>query len=319
MSEATTTAIAIRDQQQSLVSQTYGKITDPLAFARELGPAASSIMGAPLDQGPAIALTALCEGYTLVEMRRRYHWIGGRPVMQAAAMLAEFRMNFGGDYEVKTRTAEACEIVFTDAAGRKYETALTWAECEESRWPWKNWQDHSRGLKDNWATKLDRKTMMFARLVSDSLKFICPELAAGVYTPEEMQDVLEAKIVEPTRLASEVIAEQVAAKQSVVAEADGSDATDAEVIDAPFDVVVDASPDADIVADVVLSPSEPGTVSNKQCDEIANLFESLGVSSDQRQKVLAKRNCQVVRNLSSVQADELIGKMRTQLRNQPKN
>lgn len=305
------TALVERDQNQTLAAQTYAKIADPLAFARELGPAASSIMGAPLDQGPAIALTALCEGYTLVEMRRRYHWIGGRPVMQAAAMLAEFRMNHGGDYEVVRRDHEACEITFRDAAGRQYDTKLTWEECEQSRWPWKNWQDHSKGLKDNWATPLDRKTMMFARLVSDSLKFICPELAAGVYTPEEMDDVIEAKVAEPKRKASEVLAEQAAAAQ-VVVEADGSD----NVVKADFEVVPEDTEDPiPQPARDILEPSAPGSVTDSQAIEIERLFSDLGLTADQRTKILAKRGVQVVRNLSAEQAGELITKARDQVRN----
>ena len=308
-----TTAIARRDQQQNQVATAYSKIADPLAFARELGPAASSIMGAPLDQGPAIALTALCEGYTLVEMRRRYHWIGGRPVMQAAAMLAEFRMNYGGDYEVTKRDAESCEIVFSDAAGRKYETKLTWQECEASRWPWVNWKDHSRGLKDNWATPLDRKTMMFARLVSDSLKFICPELAAGVYTPEEMLDVDDARQpTAPSKKASDVLAEQ-AARASVVADADGDD----EIIDAPFEVVAEAdagAAESSDSRDFVDDPDEPGSIRKHQVDLVQSLFGELGMDADQQVKVLVKRGCQVIHNLSANQATELIDRMQQRLR-----
>ena len=318
------TAIATRQGGQSLASTVYDKIANPLEFATAMGPAASSIMGAPLDQGPAIALTALCEGYTLVEMRRRYHWIGGRPVMQAAAMLAEFRMNYGGDYSVDYREADGCRMTFRDVAGREYKVALTWEDCEASRWPWVNWKDHSRGYKDNWATPLDRKTMIFSRLVSDSLKFICPELAAGVYTPEEMQDVIEGQVVAPARKASEVIAEQ-AVKASVVADADGSDAVvDAEyIVDAEASQVaaikeVETAPPPFDSFDQTVESSAPGSITDTQATLIRKLFAEIGVTADQQAAILKKREVSAVRNLSHDQAAELIEKMQDRVR-QAKN
>ena len=313
------TAIATRQGGQSLASSVYDKIANPLEFATQMGPAASSIMGAPLDQGPAIALTALCEGYTLVEMRRRYHWIGGRPVMQAAAMLAEFRMNYGGDYTVDYREADGCRMTFRDAQGREYKVALTWEDCEASRWPWKNWQDHSKGFKDNWATPLDRKTMIFSRLVSDSLKFICPELAAGVYTPEEMQDVIEGQVVAPARKASEVIAEQ-AAKASTVADADGSDAMtfvveeDADANSEVFVVEADAAEPPFETTAATPDPTAPGSITDSQATAIRNLFAELGVSADQQAAILKKRGAEAIRNLSHEQAKELIDKMMDRVR-----
>ena len=310
------TAIATRQNGQAMAASVYDKIANPLEFATAMGPAASSIMGAPLDQGPAIALTALCEGYTLVEMRRRYHWIGGRPVMQAAAMLAEFRMNYGGDYTVDYREADGCRMTFRDAAGREYKVALTWEDCEASRWPWVNWKDHARGLKDNWATPLDRKTMIFSRLVSDSLKFICPELAAGVYTPEEMQDVIEGQVVAPARKASEVIAEQ-AAKVSEVADADGSDAmvfVVEEDTDANSEVFVVEPDEPPFDAAATPDPTAPGSITDSQAAAIRNLFAELGVSADQQAAILKKREVSAVRNLSSEQAKELIGKMQDKMR-----
>lgn len=303
-----------------MAASVYDKIANPLEFATQMGPAASSIMGAPLDQGPAIALTALCEGYTLVEMRRRYHWIGGRPVMQATAMLAEFRMNYGGDYTVDYREADGCRMTFRDAAGREYKVALTWEDCEASRWPWVNWKDHSRGYKDNWATPLDRKTMIFSRLVSDSLKFICPELAAGVYTPEEMQDVIDGQVVAPARKASEVIAEQEA-KASAVADADGSDA----MVDEQYVIDAEASQVAAVVEretapppfdsfDQNVDPAAPGSITDSQAAAIRNLFAELGVTADQQAAILKKREVSAVRNLSSEQAKELIDKMMDRVR-----
>lgn len=216
----------VPQRQISGAMKVYDKILDPLQASKDLSQSFASIMGAPLDQGMAIALTALCEGLTPVDMRRRYHWIQGRPVVQAAAMLSEFRLNYGGEFVIDVDTCDESKITFTDNKGRVYPRSLTWKECEESRWPWNNWRDHSKGLKDNWATPLDRKAMIFSRNVSDSLKKICPELAAGVYTVEEMKDVYsmegEFRVVAPKEDINPDAIIADAYKESPVVDADGS-------------------------------------------------------------------------------------------------
>lgn len=278
----------------------YDRIADPIEASNQLAKAAASMLGAPPEQGPAIALHALCEGLTLVEMRRRYHWISGAPSKRADAMLAEFRMNHGGKYEIHARTPELAHATFTAADGSKYEAQLSIEDLNASRFPWKDWKDHAKGYKDNYATPLDRKAMLWARMVSDALRVVCPELVAGVYTPEELRDTVDAPPrAEATGPTIDEMMRQAQAADVVDAEEAVVDAVDAEFIAEPAAAPV-AEPE---------DPSAPGTVSQRQADRIDALFTELGIPHEKQVEALAKRQASVVRNLSSDDAQGLIDRL----------
>lgn len=208
-----------------------GADTLALAFASVNG-------GCNKEQGMAIALAAFQENLNPITFMRRYHWIPGKgPSMRSDAMRSEFRMNYGGDYEVQVSTPTECTIKFTDAKGRVRTDTYTTKDMLLSRWPWsKNpgwlkaceevrarldrgetveqcWRAMVPKMKDNWGTEMDWKNMLLARRVSDSLRDICPELVAGIYTPEEMEDVIIGEIVDGPKAptASEMMAQQKAA------------------------------------------------------------------------------------------------------------
>jgi hypothetical protein len=293
----------------------YSKIDSPIAFAQEFAESAAAMCGCDIRQGKAMAMLALTEGIDLMQLRRRYHWIEGKPTMQAAAMLAEFRMNHGGSYKVTQRDEKATRITFTDKYGETYDCEMTLEQAMSSRWPWKKWKNKDEGLKDNWATPLDQKTMMFARCVSDSLRFICPELVAGVYTPEEIVDLRDdggpvATNGSAAPKASEIIASHATANGSsqavdAVAAADGND----DAIDAEFVPAATAATSTD--------PAAPGSATKSQLDEINDLMGKLWDGDKlvaARAAALEKRGVQSFHNLSKVQADELLGKLRDKAR-----
>jgi hypothetical protein len=107
----------------------YQRVDNPIAFANEMAKTFAATTGVPLEQGAAVALTCLCEGLTPVDYRRRYHTIDGKPTMRADAMLAEFRMNHGGDYEIVERSATRAAIVLIDQKQRSYPFEFTWEDC----------------------------------------------------------------------------------------------------------------------------------------------------------------------------------------------
>lgn len=311
------TELATTTATTSNTLNVYSKVNDPVVFANEMAIAACSMMNAPVDQGKAIALHALCEGLTLVEMGRRYHWIGGKPSMRADAMLAEFKLNHGGRYTIHERTPEKCSVSFYDAEGVEFKAEVTWEEIKQSRWPWKNWQAEDKVLKDNWATPLDQKAMMFARLVSDSLRAFCPELVAGVYTPEELQDV--AAVDAPPHTARPTVA-QLAANAQPAATAQPSapagDTVTGHVVRAVEETTAgqpepasEAEPAGEVVANEELSPTDPGSINERQVERIDQLFDALGFSAEKRADILAKRSAKVIRNLSAQQAQEVIDRM----------
>jgi hypothetical protein len=308
----------------------YEKVDNPIGFCETMAKTVTALTGCTVDQGQALALTMLCERLTPLDFIKKYHIIQGRPTMRADAMLAEFRMNQGGKYKKLQRSPEVAEIEFTDREGETYVEKLTWEGAQESRDPWVNWKDHSKGLKDNWATPIDRKRMLWARLVSDSMRFICPEMVAGVYTPEEIEDVLvnvnghAANGAAPRPTASQII--EQANRAAATAQATGDVATEGAAVEGgPTDDVVDAEfePAAAAAEQTAASPEEardlaatddgdptPGTITAPQRKEIEALLVELNSTPEQKDKILAKRQVKSFRSLSKEQAVEILTKLR---------
>lgn len=271
---------------------------DPIEFCTKFAAAAARMCGAKTEiDGQGINLVCLMEGINYIEFGRRYHMIQGRPSMRSDAMLAEFRTNHGGDFEIVERSADRAAIKFIDRKGRSYPMEFTWAEAQASRWPWNDWQDHDRGLKDSWATPTDRKSMLFARLVSDSLRSICPELVAGIYTPEEMQDALGA--VEPP------IGQGTASRISHVVESIAKVATPEP--SPPTVAGETVSSDGEIIEP---TPTvESMLITTRQSQRIAQLVDKVAMPSDKYAAMLAKRGVDSLEKLTKEQADEIIERL----------
>jgi len=287
----------------------YDGITDIVAFCNSMAKPFASLMNCSEEFGKIVALECVHGVMSPMAFQRTYHMIQGKPSMRSDAMLAEFRTRFGGDYDFdpKTdRTSERAAITLTDSKGRKYEFEYTAEEAKESRWPWKDWHDHSKGLKDNWATPTDRKSMLWARLVSDSLRAVCPELVAGTYTPEEMEDIIEGTILpakpEPPT-ASEIIAKQKAAKETKPA-AKEPEAPEEDVVEAEFTQAEEPPFDA-----------EPETDSELLA-EVRDLF--LQVFADDAQKWIEaacqNRGVSVLHNMTDTQLHEIKDKLLSKLK-----
>lgn len=324
----------------------YQKVDNPIAFATDMAKTFAAMTGVPLEQGSAVALTCLCEGLTPVDYRRRYHTIDGKPTMRADAMLAEFRLNHGGDYEIVSRTADLAAINLIDKKNRSYPFSFSWEECLQSRWPWKSGKgpgdDPVKDIKTNYSTPIDRRNMLWARLVSDSIRAVCPELSAGVYTPEEAEDMAGSgsQVTAPVAVVRPTIAQIVAAgeangngashapQQTAAAQATGevaaSGTTEADgdrsddVVDAEFEPAATAGVGSEEVAtseaEEVDADPTPGTISPTQVRTLTELVEKLEMPHAAVESMLAKRNVNAIRSLSKEQAKEIIGKLREKAR-----
>ena len=278
----------------------YDRIQDPIAFAKEIATSMELLCGAPSGAGMAIGMMMLSENLNFAEVGRRYHFIGGRPSMRADAMLAEFRMNFGGDYEIIENSPTRAAIKFTDSKGREYEREFTLEQLNNSRWPWKNWKAEVPEYKDNYGTEEDRQSMLFNRLVSRELRRICPELVAGVYTPEELEDLPATEKAE--KPARKTVAERLAGQEEPSARQRRPDTV---VIDDAIDAEFTAAAPVDTPAD----PAAAGSIINRHTVRIAELFDLLRLTEAQRTQILARRNASVIRNLSDNQAVEILDRL----------
>lgn len=160
------------------------------------------------EQGVIIALQCIAENKAPLEMAKNYHLVKGKLTKRADSMLADFKRSGGkikwGD--IKNRDVQSG--TFTDPDGNVYDVSYSIDDAKAA------------GVYNNKADSPWQKTpaaMMRARLVSETLRAIAPEIVTGVYTPEEAaqfddvqpaqskpepvqaQPVIEAETVEDTK------------------------------------------------------------------------------------------------------------------------
>jgi hypothetical protein len=164
-------------------NEIYAKIDNPMTAIVELGNLfhKSGIMGVTTPgDGAVVALTCMCEGITPLEFAKTYHIINGRPSMRADMMHAKFRgaggkvawSNMGDD-------GKAAEATF-EFDGQSAQIKYTIEDA-------KNVVGDKLDKPDsNW--RKDRGAMLRARLITKAIRILAPELIAGVYTPEELED-----------------------------------------------------------------------------------------------------------------------------------
>jgi hypothetical protein len=145
--------------------------------------AASGIFGIKnAAAGFCVAATCHQQGISLMEFRRTYHMTAEGPSMRADAMAAEFR-NRGGRYEIIENSTEraAARFEFED---QDIEFSYS---MDDARRTGDCFNGDGKTLKYNWSKRPD--DMLWARMISRAVRRLCPEINAGLYSPEEMQDV----------------------------------------------------------------------------------------------------------------------------------
>jgi len=181
-----TTALTV-----SRANEIYAKIENPMAAITDLGKLfhQSQIMGVSTPgDGAVLALTCMCEGITPLEFAKTYHIINGRPSMRADMMHAKFRGAGGKVAWISTGDdGKAAEATF-EFDGQSLPVKYTIEDA-------KNVVGDKLDKPDsNW--RKDRGAMLRARLITKAIRILAPELIAGVYTPEELEDsgaITEAK------------------------------------------------------------------------------------------------------------------------------
>lgn len=143
-------------------------------------------------QGAVLLSTCMTDRISPIEFIRTYHLIEGRPSMRADAMLAKFTQQ-GGKYKILSFTADKAEAVFL-FGDNEITMSMTMKEAEAAG------LTHSKAgkIKDNW--KSFPRQMLWARVVSSAIRLVAPQIVAGVYTPEEVQDFDKAAAIEPSAI-----------------------------------------------------------------------------------------------------------------------
>lgn len=260
----------------------YSRITDPLAFVREFGAeiALSKMFGCANEaQGKVFAMACLCEETNPIALSRKYNVIENNLSMKSDAMLAELRAR-GGKHRVLERTAEkaSVEITYDDQV---YVESFSWDEAQIE--PYVFCKD-GKTLKKNWATPRARRQMLWARVISEAVRTVAPEIVSGIYTPEETIDFVEEATVVAKTVDVVQLMEKTAAK---------ADEKLGEVVDAEYEVIED-------------KPAEVATCTAEQRTQIKSLFNAVGATEEQIKTAIAKRGVKALRYLSFDQANELI-------------
>lgn len=150
------------------------------------------------NPGAGLVIAATChgQGISLLEFARTYHIIDGKPSMRADAMLAEFRKR-GGKMRITENSLERAAAEF-EFEGNLFCGSFS---MDDARRTGDCFKGDGKTLKHNWAARPD--DMLWARMISRSVRRLCPEIVAGTYTPEEMEDMRPTVAVEPRALTVE--------------------------------------------------------------------------------------------------------------------
>lgn len=291
----------------------YDRINDPLAAVTLLGNAiAKSGMLGEISQeaGQLLAVECMASGVPPLSLKRRYHITKFGLMQQSSNVMSEFQ-KAGGVVKELSRTAELAKAEVS-LGDQKYTVELSWKQALEEpfvyvgkeaaivEWLRDPKKRKELTLKPKYATPLSRAQMLWWRLICDAIRSHWPEINGGIYTPEEIgegdesEDVIEGEFTAPTKTATQV-AETPTAEVVQVAVEEVSPSTVAEVKSAE-------------------QPNEDATsCTAEQSALIRDLFAELNLSAEQQQSILAKRKANVIRNLTSEQADVLIANLKDRI------
>jgi hypothetical protein len=311
MAETTGGGTGLVEVQGSASALAVYQRMEPIAAVRELGEAIakSGMFGCQsVEQGKVFALECLTTGIPPLTMAKRYHVIGNQLSMRADFMLAEFHRR-GGRSKWLKRNPEAAAIC-VEKDGDKIEFALTWEEAKKEPFPYKGSdstvvEQLAKGqtptLKAKWATPRSRMQMLAARVVSDAIRAIMPEVNEGRYTPEEF----DGDDWGPTSETAEVKVEAAAVQPET--QAPPAVVDQGEVIDAEFQVVEPAAvASVEQPAEVVTEPAKADSLLLAKLAQLSVVLLDRGaITQANFSKALAKRGAKKFDELTQADAESL--------------
>jgi len=290
----------------------YQRMADPMSAVKELGGAIakSQMFGADTEsQGMILALHCLVKQCDPLSIVQSHHLMRGKLSLKSEEMLARV-VKAGGDYQIIEHSPEAAEIVIS-YKGRKFRERFTWDEAKQEPFVYRGTATDvlphllagrfdKISLGNNYATPRRRMQHLWARVVSDAVRVIAPDLIAGNYTPEEQHQALidDGKISPATKMVDPT--------------------PESETFEAEFDVVKEIKGKCnDVVPDVILKPERVETAQEKALgkaiSEISELFGLLGVPSEAQLAAIQKRGAADLGSLSMDGATDLLLALRGKL------
>lgn len=236
------------------------------------------------SQGRMLAWECFARKITAMELAQKFHIVDNKLAMKADAMLAEFRQQ-KGKHKIICRTPEKAEIELTDENGETNRFSFAWEEALEEPFVWNgNRKDvlaaitakktEKLTLNPNYASPRKRMQMLWARVVSDGIRAMKPEVNYGRYTPEDLEGdedgggvSVQVEGEKPTN------GNGKAKKPTTPKTPEAAQPVEGE-IDAEFEVVADSTPQK-----------------SKLIEAIRKHWEQLGASLDDQAAMVGKERC----------------------------
>lgn len=296
----------------------YDRAADVPAFLTQIGQAihSSGMFGTEMpSQGQILALECMSRRIPPLMLAERYNMIKGTLSMKADAMLGDFRSS-GGKHRIIERGPE-CAVIELTRDGQTCQFSLSWEEAQREPFVYVGKESavidklaagkgSELSIKPKYATPRSRSQMLWARVVSDGVRAMAPEIVAGHYTPEEVSDfdgngsvVIESPTPTP--------APSVPVSDNGQAAASGSAAADTEPASEPA-----TSADE--------QPGESDRATAYQIAEARQLVRELEVKREKLEAMLAKVGAAKVSDLSHEHCEHLLELLRRERdRRQGKN
>lgn len=310
----------------------YDRFPNAMSAIDNIGKAifGSKMFGAAnVDQGRMLALGFFANKLDPFSWKQRHHIIGGNITMSAEAMLADFRAA-GGEHTIISRTPDKAAVELKH--GRKKQLfEFTWTEARAEEYIYNkqgvanpkirnlpNGDVDVAALKDNWATPRKRMQMLWARVISDGVGAMMPEVSAGRQTPEELGVI-----------GNEIQGEIIDAEFTVHSTEHSASVNEPSDINPPTPVLEQlARPEAQAAEAVSIPQSEPpasgpaqtANIAPPAADEKLALLQEIKAIKDELQfpadkwaAVLAKRGVQSARDLDVPKLADLLANMQSVL------
>ena len=328
MTQTTAAAAPEPEKRPGTDVAVYDRVTNIPDFIASLGDAIhrSGMFGCESpSQGKVMAMECVARRLPPLALAERYHLIKGKLSMKADAMLADFRRR-GGRSKIIQRDGDRAEIELS-LDGEKQRFSLDWEEAQHEPFVYCGKEDETvtklatsgdKGLKlkPKYATPRARSQMLWARVVSDGVRAMAPEVVSGVYTPEEMSDVtgMDDVLDVPAGPAGAVPADDIQAAE-VVANA-GGQTTHLQTDEAQAEQAAKQAAEAMQAANQSPAPapapavSKNGKATAEQIAEARELVTELKVSRAKLEGMLARAQAKKVSELPREHCEALLDVLR---------
>jgi len=178
------------EQKTETAVTMYDKIDNPMDAIKQMGEwiSKSGLFGCEkVEQGMVLAMTAYAERRPVTDICRRYHIMEGKLSMKSEAMLAEFNERGGIHFWEKTDNKEAV-LLLTKGPFKNFKVIYTIKDAELAGLCGKDGAMR-QGQKNpgNWQHR--PANMLRARVISNGVGMVDPNVRVGISTPEEISDM----------------------------------------------------------------------------------------------------------------------------------